>query len=480
MAMKFKDGEVVSGPARVYVVREAFKGVSQAATAKCEASGSLFFVKRLIETYPNDPTFSAEYLAAMQKPLDEWFAEKQKVYGQIRRSLGETSSCVPIVDFFRVDTYFYTVYPFVDATTLTVEQIVALPADEKYALLCDLMRSYVPFYSNGIVHSDLKPDNILVKRDGAGLRVQLIDLDECYRSGLPPKDIKGTGDYWSPELAEYNDFAGEIDVNDMEDDDRATLARLGTRMTPKSDIFALGVIFCEYMTGQRPTAGVDGGAAWEAESDADIVLPDGLSDDVAALVRRMLQKDHMRRPSPLEVIKALRGSHPKSAPKITVDDGKVNMALPEGADPRVRIHYTLDGSRPTASSTVYTGPFAMPDGETNVCALAIMPGLDVPATLPMAWKRLSVSADSTAGSAGPVLAGPAAPVLRYRWDGEVTIEASLPVHYTTDGSKPSASSTLYTSPFKVAGNFWVRAVCVDGDGRVSPEGLDRSGKPLKR
>ena len=61
-----------------------------------------------------------------------------------------------------------------------------------------------------IVHSDLKPSNVLVKRTELGYTTKLIDFDSSYIAGNPPppEEIVGTMNYYSPELVGYIQEAG--------------------------------------------------------------------------------------------------------------------------------------------------------------------------------------------------------------------------------------------------------------------------------
>ena len=90
-----------------------------------------------------------------------------------------------------------------------------------------------------IVHGDLKPDNLPIKEAKAGYVVKLIDFDDSYFEGRPPKDheeLVGTPEYYSPEQAAYI----------MDEDEEIP----GDTLTCKSDIFTLGIIFSEYFSGE--------------------------------------------------------------------------------------------------------------------------------------------------------------------------------------------------------------------------------------
>ena len=127
------------------------------------------------------------------------------------------------------------------------------------------------------------------------------------------------------------------------------------------------------------------------------------------------------------------------------------------------IYYTTDGSTPTTSSSVYSGAITV-DQNTTLKAIATksgMPDSEV-ATASYTFKPAAPTASVASGvyiSAQSVaLVAPANPVA-----------PNAPVvHYTTDGSTPTASSPVYSSPISVSTSTTIKAIAVtDKAGWVS-------------
>jgi len=147
-----------------------------------------------------------------------------------------------------------------------------------------------------IVHSDLKPSNIMVKRTELGYTSKLIDFDSSYIAGNPPpfEEIVGTINYYSPELLGYIQDVG------------VQPAELGVA----SDIFALGLIYAEFLTGSVPPfdAARYHEPAVAVRNGETLQIPrTNVMPVLADLVDAMLVGDSTRRPTIAQVHATLMG-----------------------------------------------------------------------------------------------------------------------------------------------------------------------------
>ena len=132
----------------------------------------------------------------------------------------------------------------------------------------------------GVVHRDLKSDNILLTtRGGRKDFVKILDFGLAHLAmdpRLAPKGaVFGTPEYMAPEQAR------------------------GEEATAQSDLYALGVLFFEMLTGQLPFRSDDRETLLEMQRTAVAPRPRNIKADVLpaaeSIVIKLLEKDHRKR-----------------------------------------------------------------------------------------------------------------------------------------------------------------------------------------
>jgi serine/threonine protein kinase len=219
-----------------------------------------------------------------------------------------------------------------------VEGIAALPFRQRLVLLKSVAHSLKILHDLHIVHGDLKPSNVLVKRTELGYTSKLIDFDDAYVAGRPPAatDIVGTINYYSPELLSYIQEEGVQ----------------GSELGTAADVFALGLIFSEFLTGRIPAYDPAYGEPAVAVRSGVVLHVErrGLDPALADLVDRMLLAAPSARPGIAEVHATLMGVR---AP------GDTPVAAPSAASAPPRsggLRGRLVGSAPGTPATPAPAP----------------------------------------------------------------------------------------------------------------------------
>ncbi|MEU4696775.1 protein kinase domain-containing protein [Nonomuraea dietziae] len=143
-------------------------------------------------------------------------------------------------------------------------------------------------HAQGIVHCDVTPANVLLTSDGA----KLLDFGIAAPAGSSYEELSGTPPYVAPERL------------------------AGAPADPAVDVYALGVVLFEMLTGRLPYPETTWEDVAAARHHGPAPVPEGAPEVVARLCRACLSPDPARRPTSREAAAVLRsacareGTHP--------------------------------------------------------------------------------------------------------------------------------------------------------------------------
>ncbi len=137
-------------------------------------------------------------------------------------------------------------------------------------------------HRENLVHRDIKPANLLFG-DDARLRIADFGLARAIADAgwTEPGNIVGTARYASPEQAQ------------------------GNRLTAASDVYSLGLVLIEALTGEVPFSADTNIGMLMARVDRDVEVPDDLPPKLAEVVQAMTRRDPSERPDSAEAGVAL-------------------------------------------------------------------------------------------------------------------------------------------------------------------------------
>jgi hypothetical protein len=196
---------------------------------------------------------------------------------------------VRVVDLINVGSYYYIVMEYLEG--LDLEDLVAASPPGQMTLtlpeVCYVAHQValgLDYAHRGggadqggpVVHRDITPGNVLVDREG---QVKITDFGiaraQQYASFTRPGLLKGKYEYMAPEYVRGQDFDG------------------------RADLFSLGVVLYELLTGQNPFAGMNAKEIWARILKHNPTQPSelvpGVPRSLDAVVARALAKQPARR-----------------------------------------------------------------------------------------------------------------------------------------------------------------------------------------
>jgi serine/threonine-protein kinase len=189
---------------------------------------------------------------------------------------------VAVYDFGQYDDNFYLVMEIVEGGSVAGELAEHGPLswDRAVAVIEQAAAGLAAAHAQSVVHRDIKPSNLLIAGDGT---IKVADFGIAALPGSETSDLTATGQimgsphYLSPERAR------------------------GQQAGPESDVYALGCVLYQLVTGRPPFTGDHPTAVLYQHVDATPVPPSRLRPELAGpfepLLLRMLAKDPAERPT---------------------------------------------------------------------------------------------------------------------------------------------------------------------------------------
>lgn len=123
----------------------------------------------------------------------------------------------------------YVVMEYIEGNTLReyLDQHGPLSVDKSIMIISDLLSGLIVLHNAGLIHGDIKPENIMLTSQG----MKLIDFGSACPISYSLEDkkqVSGTVDYSAPETLKYN------------------------IATPQTDLYSTGILWFELLCGQSP------------------------------------------------------------------------------------------------------------------------------------------------------------------------------------------------------------------------------------
>ena len=211
----------------------------------------------------------------------------ERLFGEVRmaRQVSHPAVC-RVWDIGEAEGQHFLSMEFVDGENLAslLRRIGRLPQDKALDIARQVAAGLAAAHEKGVLHRDLKPANVML--DGQG-KVRLTDFGLAgLAEAVSGEDVRsGTPSYMSPEQLQ------------------------GREVTVRSDIYALGLLIYELVTGRRAFEGKGLAELTRKHRDERPIDPSAIVSDLDPAIERTilacLEKDPKRRPPSALVVSAM-------------------------------------------------------------------------------------------------------------------------------------------------------------------------------
>ncbi|MFA7287808.1 MAG: serine/threonine-protein kinase [Melioribacteraceae bacterium] len=204
--------------------------------------------------------------------LVDRFKREAKLLAQL-----DNPNIIKVLDFGMDKEYFYISFEYFEGSNLRkVINDSTLDFEKKKQVMIQILQGLSYANNNGIIHRDIKPENIFVN---SNLQAKIGDFGLALSAEesfvTQPYSIVGTPSYMSPEQIR------------------------GEKLTLRSDLFSVGVVFYELFTGKNPflkdNLNLTINEIMSYNYDSVVEELNGLPDEIKNIVKKLLYKNPAER-----------------------------------------------------------------------------------------------------------------------------------------------------------------------------------------
>jgi len=220
-------------------------------------------------------TVALKFLTAFQS--DERARDRLRAEVRVARQIAHPNVC-RVYDIGESDGRLYLTMEYVAGEDLAalLRRIGHIGSGKTIEIARKLAAGLAAAHARGVIHRDLKPQNIMIDGEGE-VRIMDFGIAVVATEVRGTETLRGTPAYMAPEQLAH----GEV--------------------SPRSDIYALGLVLYELCTGKRPADGSDWPVLLRLRQRAPPIVPSALVPDLdqalERVILRCLDPDPQRRPA---------------------------------------------------------------------------------------------------------------------------------------------------------------------------------------